>query len=92
VVRARARELRDLGERLWRRCRQRLQGRETTAVISTKRRDDQYLGFSDQAVPLLVDCDASFAKRLVRVKLGALTQDGMEALVIDRLVAGRDLQ
>lgn len=92
VVRARARELRDLGQRLWRRCRQRLQGRETTAVISTKRHDDQYLAFSDQAVPLLVDCDASFAKRLVRVKLGALTKDGMEALVIDRLVAGRDLQ
>lgn len=81
VVRARARELRGLGQRLWRRRRQALQGRETTAVVSTKRLGERFMGFSDQAVPLVLDCDASFARRLVRVELGALTQDGMEATV-----------
>lgn len=92
VVRARARELRELGQRLWRRCRRALQGRETTAVISTKRRGERFTGFSDQAVPLVTDGDASLAGRLVRVELGALTEDGMDATVIDRLEDAHDLQ
>jgi len=92
VIRARARELREVGQRLWQRCRRALQGLETTAVISTKRLGGRFTGFSDQAVPLVTDCDASLAGRLVRVELGALTETGMEATVIDRLEDARDLQ
>jgi threonylcarbamoyladenosine tRNA methylthiotransferase MtaB len=92
VVRRRARELRRLGEQLWRDCRRALQGRETTAVISTKRRGDRLTGFSDQAVPLVLDGDGLLQGRLVRVVLGELNEDGMEATVVDRLVDEHVLQ
>lgn len=91
-VRARAQELRDLGQRLWLRCRLALQGRETTAVVSAKRRGEGFVGFSDQGVTLEIDCDASLVGRLVGVELGALTSDGMEARVTDRLAESDDLQ
>ncbi len=92
VVRVRARELRELGLRLWRRTRAALTGQATTAVVSTKRQGQGLLGFSDQGVGLTLDCDASLAGRLVRVKLGALTEDGMEGTVMDRLAEPDDLQ
>ncbi len=82
VVRARARELRELGQRLWQRCRRALRGRSTTAVVSAKRCGDGFWGFSDQGVSLALNCDASLVGRLVRVELGALTPDGMEATVL----------
>jgi len=92
VVRTRARELRELADKLWRRCRQSMQGWETTAVVANRRGGEGVAGYSDQAVGLRMDCDASFVGRLVHVKLGALTEDGMEAAVMDRLVDERELQ
>ncbi len=91
-VRRRAKQLRQLGDALWQRSREALCGVETTAVVTTQKRGDRQMGFSDQGVPLVLHGAASLEGRLVRVKLGRLTDDGMEAVVSDRLVEERILQ
>ena len=81
---ASAPSLRALGDRLWRAFRGALVGRRTTAVVSTKRAGEQLTAFADQAVPLVLDGPPSLMAKLVRVELGELTADGMQARVIDQ--------
>ncbi len=81
-VRERARRLRRLGDQLWRKCRLGLVGRETTAVVSTRRSGAGLEAFSHQGVSLTLAGDDSLMGKLVRVRLGELTEGGMEAEVL----------
>ena len=85
-LRARARELRDLGDRLWRTFRERLVGLRTTAVISTKRAGDRLTGFTDQAVPIELEGSSAWMGKLARIRLDALTTGGMTATLEDAAV------
>ena len=76
--RVRATELRALSARLWLRFREAQVGRETSAVVYTGRQKGWLSAFTELGIPVILEGPDVLMGRRVPLRLGPVTEDGME--------------